>query len=1558
MYKKILILLCLFVLQIQLAALTFAFVSIGPFLCFCFVWTGHFLAGWAFYAFAPLLLLVGPMWLYLFAVAELNLAKQVGEDQILWCNTTSTLLLRFLPFRTRVSTMYFLGWDAFRSEVADIPLIGAFLSQYGDLGPESARVAASRAYCQFLRNVVKWLRPRNLWVFSMLAIVVSFQRLRSFLRLWFKLVLPMIVVSFTIVMEVDNDTILDFVGKFLAIIWSFFKWSPSTGWLFGRWIKLSILSLFIDIVLWSNSMNFYLSSQYSQRLSGRLSKVSVFKDFIMHSVNFIDSLRLPAYIRTGFRLEPTIQALQESKDLLASLGWPVTVNLKEPNLDASENTRDYLDWLISGTDFATGVRNLTEKIDNDLIHLKAHAEVYRRTESYATVENELEATSRYFVRPRYEYPTLPEDEVWDVVKDIFRNSRLTPFWYIIKQWEKKYALGFWMVDENGRKFKRSKFIKEVGYPKFKAMWAQLFYWAPAIAPVSHISVKGEALPEKKWAAGKVRSITGTPLSSYVSSTIWNYFPNHMFAWETTPIKIGMPLNGYWLSKVFARHSKFEHHCEGDMTAFDSTVQGPVIDLIRAVRKRGYDLHKDKDAIGDLIDICYKQLDSQANGFTSTGNIYDKGSGLSTGHSSTSMDNSVALVILYLMAWKELTGLTSREFRCFNELSNFGDDHILSYSAVRPLGWTVKNIEKTMAKWGVINRISTKPITELTFLSKHCRRPTLSEREEFIGTGVSCPEFIIVHDRAKLLGKIVAPILNLQSSYRLKRALSYLSLTAHHRSLYDDIVASILESKTLSAELEASGKKIPSYNTILKQWYSTRVPKQVAEVEEEISGPEGDSSNLVIYGSTTLLDDLLNALSMVPDFVNPQMFNLGYMNVLQRRLGQSVKWPLVLLTKSNQAVTIGALASTIQRSAYRFLDSSGQFGVLPEINTSTLLVRHWLFLLYCRWAPFNTGGNMFSFVANKLANLNFVINGHLMDNVVPFNLAIDKLVVVAVLDYIVVPDWISSVSAVRLPDIALMLDLAFNKAMSMIWSSVPSNYNEVGHIIRNSANHSKLLVSAPTGTGKSTSLIAYLAQVFGGDYTKIIVIEPRTLLVHGLVMYMNLNFGPMYSGSTTGLQLDERAKVWYMTPESLFARNFKVPEGSLLVLDEAHLQENSYALLLNLGSKLFLKTVCVTATPNSTLINWCDLHTSVPIASLWDRRDTNNLLGSAVMSLASKEYMASMSELVRLWPPNKRLLVVVDSPFHAEKLAGICPHRSQCLSSEHSPVIDRSAICYFGTSVVDVGVTIPDLDQIHFPNWVFLGKEKGHMALDDITEKQRRGRVGRTRNGDSIMWVAPVQLPPAPQAKLIDVDCFQHFMLQGVSPLFLSKVNLNTCLEAIGARVESLDQSDKAFLLRDAHTFLSNLAPLILAANVREHDTGVIHGGAGQLAPEAKLTPSEITNVVKSGLYFITESFDASMFPVSDSDKSLMEQCIVDASSRASTRFNIGWLLDHLAEAESSSEDEDESDSNSGSVSDSASESDLASHSSNEEGVDLLNPEGESPFEALEYLRIVQLLMKF
>lgn len=348
-----------------------------------------------------------------------------------------------------------------------------------------------------------------------------------------------------------------------------------------------VVSIIVDILGYNYAVNTEYQRYYSENLMrGKVSYTNNVRTLVMNTVVFINDLGLPEFVRARFSKSPTLENIRYSNQLMSDLGWPINVAVTD-----SYKPNPYTSWTIGGTDFATGVRQLKMKVDKDLDGLRLAAIHYKRTEEYRTEENELQSLARYFKRPSYDFPDLLLDDVWEVVRDIFATSRLTSFNHIIRMWEKKYALGAFMKSPYSiySKYKRSIFIRDLGgMSNFKKLWATTFYWASQMVPVAHVSVKDEALPPRKWMADKVRTVIGSPVAHYIMSTIWNYGPNHNFKWETTPIKVGMPLNGYWMTRIWQQHSRAQIHVEGDFSNFDSTLSGKIMSLVKEVRKKGYE----------------------------------------------------------------------------------------------------------------------------------------------------------------------------------------------------------------------------------------------------------------------------------------------------------------------------------------------------------------------------------------------------------------------------------------------------------------------------------------------------------------------------------------------------------------------------------------------------------------------------------------------------------------------------------------------------------------------------------------------------------------------------------------------------------------------------------------------------------------------------------------------------------------------------------------------------------------------------------------------------------
>jgi hypothetical protein len=1060
----------------------------------------------------------------------------------------------------------------------------------------------------------------------------------------------------------------------------------------------------------------------------------------------VAATNLPAFIR-GAPAKFTIDSLNDTMARLVEVGVLPVPTLASSDLTEEIANLPHSEFALGNMGFRAGMRQVKTFVDQDLASLSAMAETYMRSESYRTLQNEIESTSRYFATSDIDFPDLDIDELWKLVGVIYENSQIAPFSLIIRRWEKKYGLGPMWLDptfHRARKISRRKAIQLMGgIVEFTKIWARVFEISPTLTPLAGVSVKGEALAPKKWTRDVVRTIISSPWVSYVMGTTFNLLPNHNFQYTQTPVKIGMPLNGANLSTLFARHSRLKYHAAGDFTAFDSTLRDNVLENIKKVRKYGFRNHKDYDAIAYLIDVNYDQVVNQLLGLSTTGGIYEKDKGLSTGHSSTGSDNSLALVTLWLAAWKEVTGLGASEFKFFCELSGYGDDHIISWSELVPPSWTWENITKVMNKWGVTLRLENgHPDTPgglelLTFLSKGNRIPNSQDIKEFRECGIAIPARVIFHEKAKLLGKMAAPVRSMDRDYRIKRLLSYLELTAHHRDVYDKVVTAITN---ISAR---SNKKwvIPSYESILTRWYDPKtkakwdVEAELGEHEVIVDGP------LYSYGAVTIIDLVANALAVVPDILNPMVFNAGYLNLVFSALGDRILWPLLLLGQSNRTYSTEAITNLVKRTSYDFL-LNGPIVSCPaaDISPGGLILRHWVFHLL-RKAPSRGRLSTAYFMAlfAKFSTAAYLLNGRVHEEIRRPWPPVWNVLLVWVLSFMPDAPWLSWVTFLGLPNLSLLLDKIFMSLWANFFARMPPNFRDVSILLRNfweRGNRDAVLVTAPTGSGKSTSFVYFLTQEFNLSFDHFIVIEPRALLVERLAAYLSSSYAMKWVPVTHSCPF-EASRHHIMTPAQVLIHSRLLGPKTLVVLDEAHVKESSYRLLLDILPRLRVALILATATPTQDLKDLAALHVPVRMASVWkvvDRRaDPLDIVEDNQYRSWRHGYSRRVAELVASCPPTARVLIFVIDVEHAVQIASILP-RNACVLSSQNRDVDLNARYFVTTSVADAGLTIPNVDVVITGTIArFVGLARGVdyniiVKLDSDTLIQRRGRTGRTNNG--------------------------------------------------------------------------------------------------------------------------------------------------------------------------------------------------------------------------------------
>jgi len=1026
---------------------------------------------------------------------------------------------------------------------------------------------------------------------------------------------------------------------------------------------------------------------------------------------------------------------------LESLGWPEASKTTEIPEGLVGGIFDSV--MLSGFDFEIPLKKARTVLLEELEELRQTAPLYMRSESYQSVDNAIMSLSRYFQRADFNFPDIEVGEIWTIVGEIFANSKLTPFDKIIARWEKKYGLGPLWRDPDSRKPRKLSRRKAIammgGYRRFKDVWSQTFKYAHTIIPVSGVSVKGEALPPKKWQNDVVRTVISAPLTHYITSTVWNYWANHNFKWGTTPIKVGMPLNGFHISRLVQEHMKYDHHFEGDFSDFDSTVSGVVVKKISEVRKKGFIHHRDFARICELIDMNYKQLATMPLALNNAGVIFNKYTGLSTGHSSTSMDNSLASVVLYLMAWKRLTGLSASEFKYYNKLSLYGDDHLLSFLATAPSVWNPHNIRRVMATFGVTLR-DERPggtLMQMGFLSKRWGSMPTADAEILKSAGIDVPSVAVWHDRLKLIGKATAPKHGARDKdFRAKVLTSYLSLCAHHPDVYSQLHRAI--------DLLLEGRKppvpIPTYEQVVINWYNGDLNFSDELPDEKTPEDEIAAKLLLDYSTTTLLQFVAGALSILPDLVNPALYNAGYTSWIMKRLSPFIHWPLRLIAVANNARSRSHVASVTRKTIYDFLsDSIADLDYETDRRThSELVLKHWLFCLLHQPKPADWSiQGMVNSVSLRLSSLHFLYNGYVQEGIVQLFPPLYNLLLVAALHFaprVAIPEAFLNV---RLPNPSVIVDQILGFVSNFLWSSVPANMVAVrapmDSLGRGMIQPPLLLVEAPTGTGKSTVLIDYIWKHGQSRWSRIVVIEPRLLLVDTLTKYLRDEFGLRIHGVAGGMPHDKAHRLVMATPAEVFIHHWFDEPDVLFVLDEAHLDEPLYRFTRDVLIKHQKPCMALTATPDDALVQASGIRVRLEIASVWAKRKlAEHRIEAPDNALILSQYAKSVIDMSRSVPPNMSFLIFIPDVKMGEHLATKMPDTSLVLSSQNTTI--RPARFTFATSVADVGLTLPNVDIVITMDVDrgVVGNDSFLYALDHRTITQRIGRVGRTHAGSYLI----------------------------------------------------------------------------------------------------------------------------------------------------------------------------------------------------------------------------------
>lgn len=1069
----------------------------------------------------------------------------------------------------------------------------------------------------------------------------------------------------------------------------------------------------------------------------------VLRSMSLSFAKMVEAARLPQMFRSA--AEAGLSASDQDKvnssidgyiSWLDSIGYPIDKELaeEEPVHSIAEGVYDY-DWLLAGTNWRIHAPAMKMYMQPEFRRFQHLIQEYKPSFSYQNLDNQLNSIARYFHEPVSRFPDSNDvlDVVWPIVREIFEHSYITPVSAIYKTWNKKFNVGVYAVSQKRNKFggfrklPRREWIGMFGPKKIIEFFENFARYGLIFDTHAQFFTKREWLKPSKWMNDVVRTPVAAMLPEYVSQMVFSAVPNKRFVYEKSPIKLGMPMKHGTFSSLWSRHARFSKHFAGDCTAFDSTIVGPVIKLVKMIRSKGFESHKDYKLIEKVIDRTYDVIEKAKLVSSTSGNVYRKGSGLMTGHASTSTDNSLVMVAFYLVAWKQLTGRSAEEFRHYNELSVYGDDHVLSMSDNAPMVWTWNNIVITMKSWGVTMREEVPsggkgvPLTKVPFLKKFPRKPTVNDLVDLkrvFGDSFEMPEFLTYHDPESMLGKALAPLLTVNPVYKAKRLQSFMYLCAHNKEVYD-IFKEGLEFlfKTYPNVRAQLGKYTPSYDRVIRTWFTSSIKFDFDDDKEDLMAVD---DSIVLYGEFSTFERIMGSLSDLPDLVNPALRNVGPIDYMMRLGRRELSWPKQLIARVHGCHTKGHTEAILSNCSYDFLNKEIPFDIIE--NDSTLLVRHWLYVALHDRKAFSLAFRLTGFFT-KLISLNFMFSGYVAQTRPKFTISYYNLFLIYALNFIHVPETTLAtviLMQAKIPDVVGFLDDAVTALLNKFWSKIPTSFRDLDVFLLD-LTHKQFVVEAPTGSGKSTDMIESIRLCVN---TKIVVIEPRVNLCTGLSAYMNSRFPARFGYITGDGTFDEDANVVYVSSRSFSMRhNQFMGKGYVFVVDEFHVDEIDHIVVVKTLSGSEERVIYTSATPKDMNIP------KVVLPSMnvygYDRKEMP-LLVNGPMSTA---YVNAIQMISRGHNPFMRHLIFVDTFRELETLEQILPGRVGTISSRGVD-IPSDVVFIIATSAADVGVTIPNVDIVITRDTHFSQGSKG-LALYRLpasTITQRCGRTGRTNNG--------------------------------------------------------------------------------------------------------------------------------------------------------------------------------------------------------------------------------------
>jgi hypothetical protein len=834
---------------------------------------------------------------------------------------------------------------------------------------------------------------------------------------------------------------------------------------------------------------------------------------------------------------------------------------------------------------------------------------------------------------------------------------------------------------------------------------------------------------------------------------------------------------------------------------DMTRNGHIINLIDETYNDVYTRARDDvkakfDEIPDEVlkrtfDMSKHDLITYTN--RCPGGVINKRIGGYTGDSDTTWNNTQLLQSLIIYSFWKVYDIHPKEFIKTSIIANVGDDNITGTNIeIDDKDFaTLRDFVKKTFDMELRVESSGNKITDQTFLGKSFF-PSHVFKQEFEQYNIEPPKYAVIHDPERLMRKFkhfkIEVARNFRNtlreySYLMETAIGYAQLCAHQPEKYAEIAKHYDTWQKLF--LQAGGKMtkrlyLPSYSKVLFLWYKPLQQDQTTFKKLMIRSVESFDSRL-----STKIDHIYTMIGNLPDLLQ---LDISATNP-EKQFSTGIVEGFVYFAHVNnfgERPSLSQVERDIRLSPFKEFTNPSKY--ITRLDAQPIdsfnLYRNKYIQLAFTTSLSKTIINCVSFIpfvgrtvrallrllcesvprlmklTDSLAYYATGMSGDICKELISRDIRyvykfVGMAITATITNNYIYDKIMDAVNISVLTDklLKILRKINFFNRLSI---HAPSRNNKMigltekektwenfSNSIWEFEENGKCIVSPP-GSGKTLFLPYHLLDKMyrGKTINRILIVQPRNLLCENIVKSYknkyNLNVHYFRKSKSDHESIIGVCTYGYLSAILKTHGNLTKFDDYLVILDEIHeanFDKTYVRKYLISNDTSFLQ---MTATPPTSV-------STVEVDIQSDYVVTRIERVGEDPYVIYKDLIKDPKNKVLLIHPARRDVMTKTQALNKEG------YNVQCLLGNSENTIDSTAN-YIGTSVVDSGITIPNLTHVVDYGYQIVndGGTLKYKFADKATQVQRAGRTGRTNNGIYIYCGKTDQSQPTEAYSLQDL----------------------------------------------------------------------------------------------------------------------------------------------------------------------------------------------------------------